>query len=209
MNFPRKLANNFELMEKLIVKGGIIIPEPENVWISPKINIGRGTIIYPNSYVIGDANSFIGQNCQIGPNAFLRGWFKIGDRVKIGFGAEIVRSSINDGTKAAHFCHIGDAIIGRNCNIAAGVIFCNFDGKQKNTTVVEDDVFIGSNAMITPPEQGLRLSQCCYIGANSVVNVDVPAGRLFKNRREHILSKYYNVRKEDGKWKLVARSPYA
>lgn len=209
MNFPPKLSK-LDLFYNGLKEFGVKILEPENTWISPEVTIGRGTIIYPNTYIVAnDINSFIGRDCQIGPSAFLREWFIVEDNVKIGFNAEVVRSKIGEGTKIPHFCHVGDAIIGRRCNIAAGVIFCNFDGKQKNTTIVEDDVFIGSNAMIIPPEQGLRLGQCCYIGANSVVNVDVPAGRLFKNRRERILSKHYNVRKENGKWKLVARSPYA
>lgn len=210
MNFPRKLANNFELMEKLIVKGGIIIPEPENVWISPGVSIGKGTVIYPNTYIISNIhNCYIGENCQIGPNAFLRDWFFIGNNVKIGFGAEVVRSGINDGTKAAHFCHIGDATIGQNCNIAAGVIFCNFDGSNKNKTVVEDDVFIGVNVLLIPSaKRGLRLGTGSYIGAGEIINQDVsPQSVIYTKRSLPIHAERIAV-KENGKWRIVSHADF-
>lgn len=99
MNFPPKLSQMTELLEKLVLKGGVIVIDPESTWISPKVRIGRGTVIYPNSYLIGDEASVIGENCEIGPNSFLRDWFQIGNGVKIGFNAEVVRSCVIDRTK--------------------------------------------------------------------------------------------------------------
>lgn len=143
INFPNKLSQIPVLLEKFTDKDCVNIIDPSSAWISPNINIGRGTIIYPNCYLIGNTDSKIGENCEIGPSAFLRDRFEIGNRVRIGFNAEVVRSSVDDGTKIPHFCHIGDAIIGRGCNIAAGTIFCNYDGNKKRPvlSLSKDGVF--------------------------------------------------------------------
>ncbi|KKS75220.1 MAG: Bifunctional protein GlmU [Candidatus Azambacteria bacterium GW2011_GWA2_42_9] len=212
MNFPPKLSTRMDLMERFIVKGGVIIHDPDTTWISPILSqIGKGTVIYPNTYLVAnDTDSFIGRDCQIGPNAFLREWFIVENNVKIGFGAEVVRSKIGEGTKIPHFCHVGDAIIGRGCNIAAGVIFCNFDGATKNTTIVEDDVFIGSGTMLIPSaKRGLRLGKCCFIAALSRINRDVPPGVLviMKNEEQYI-KKGRRVVKENGKWKIISHAEY-
>lgn len=202
MSFPPKLSHCPKLRDKLLYNE-VVVLEPKNTWISPEVTIGKGTIIYPNTYLVAnDINSFVGENCQIGPNVFLRDWFIIENNVKIGFGAEVVRSKIGNGTKTAHFCHIGDAIIGRGCNIAAGVIFCNFDGECKNSTVVEDDVFIGASAMIIPSSKStLRIGKGCYIGADSVISKNVPPGALVVETN-HII-KYKKIIKENGKWKFI------
>ena len=94
--------------------------------------------------------------------------------MKIGFNAEVVRSKIGEGTKVPHFCHVGDAIIGKNCNIAAGVIFCNFDGEQKSVTTIGDNVFIGSGVMlITSAKHNLRIGDHAYIAAGAIISKDV------------------------------------
>lgn len=159
------------LLIKLTERCGVNIVDPENTWIAPEIAIGRGTIIYPNCYLVGDTNSSIGEDCEIGPNAYLgREWFNVGDKVKIGFNAELVRSAIGNGTKVPHFCHVGDALIGQNCNIAAGVIFCNFDGNKKQHITIGDYVFVGSGAKLIAP---VKIADHAYIGAGAIVSKDV------------------------------------
>lgn len=170
MNFPLKLSQITELLAKFIYHGGVNVFDPDSTWISPDISIGRGTTIYPNCYLIGEKDSNIGNNCEIGPSAFLRDWFEIGNRVKIGFNAEVVRSNIGDGTKIPHFCHVGDATIGRNCNIAAGVEIGNYDGNQKHQTAIEDCVFVGIGVKIIAP---VRIGAHAYIGAGAIVSKDV------------------------------------
>lgn len=206
-NFPPKLSTRADLLQKFIYQGGVIIPWPDNVWISPEVEIGRNTIIYPNSYLIGDANSSMGESCEIGPNAFLRGWFKIGDRVKIGFGAEIVRSSINDGSKTPHSCHVGDGIVGKDCNVAFGVVFCNFGGEEKNITIVEDDVFIGAGVLLIPSVKcGLRLGAGSFIGAGEVINRDVPPQSVIYAKRSLPIHAEMIAIKENGKWKIISHT---
>ena len=170
MNFPQKVSQRIDFLEKFIYYGGVNIFDPDSVWISPEISIGRGTRIYPNCYLVGDKNSEIGESCEIGPSAFLRDWFKIGNRAKIGFNAEVVRSSVGDRTKIPHFCHVGDATIGRDCNIAAGVEIGNYNGHKKNQTIVKDCVFIGIGAKIIAP---VRIGTHAYIGAGAIISKDV------------------------------------
>ena len=76
-------------------------------------------------------------------------------------------------TKAKHNCYIGDAHIGKDCNIGAGTVFCNYDGEEKNATILEDEVFVGSGTMLVAP---LRIGKGAVIAAGSVVTQDVPAG---------------------------------
>lgn len=168
INFPPKMRREVEFTK---LRGEITVVSPENTWIGPEISIGGGTIIYPNSYLIGKDESIIGDNCEIGPSAFLRDWFKIGDNVKIGFNAEVVRSSVGDGTKIPHFCHVGDAVIGRGCNIAAGTVFCNYDGNKKQKTVIGDYVFIGAGVNLIAP---VFIGKHAYIAAGAIVSKDVP-----------------------------------
>lgn len=186
--FPPKLIRRSEILGKLTMEG-VIIVDPETTFISPSVTIGRGTVIYPGT-VIWDksGNSEIGRDCQIGPFSYLREHFTIGDNIKIGFLTEVVRSSIGDKTKVPHWCHIGDAIIGRGCNIAAGVIFCNYDGSRKSTAFVEDHVFIGSGSMIVPP---VRLEEGSFIAAGSVITKGVPPKALAIARaRQEVLERF-------------------
>ena len=168
--FPQKLSQTPILLEKLTLQSGVSVIDPDSAWISPDINIGRGTTIYPNCYLIGEAGSVIGEGCEVGPNAFLRDRFQVGNRVKIGFNAEVVRSIIGDETKIPHSCHIGDANIGCNCNIAAGVEIGNYDGRQKHWTIIKDCVFVGIGVKIIAP---VVIGAHAYIGAGAIISKDV------------------------------------
>lgn len=170
VRFPPKLSQLPNLLIKLTERCGVNIVDPDSVWIASEITIGRGTTIYPNCYLVGDTKSDVGENCEIGPSAYLRDWFNIGNRVKVGFNAEIVRSSVGDETKIPHFCHVGDAIIGRGCNIAAGTVFCNFDGHKKQRIIIGDYVFVGSGVNLIAP---VKIADHAYIGAGAIVSKDV------------------------------------
>jgi bifunctional UDP-N-acetylglucosamine pyrophosphorylase/glucosamine-1-phosphate N-acetyltransferase len=88
---------------------------------------------------------------------------------------EVKNSYLGPGTKMGHFSYIGDATIGRNVNIGAGTITCNYDGATKHRTVIGDDVFIGSDTMLVAP---VTLGAGARTGAGAVVTQDVPKGRL-------------------------------
>lgn len=205
MGFPPKVSSSKELMEKF----GRFCVDPDNTYISPLVSIYDGTIIFPNTYIVGNnKDNFIGRNCDIGPNAFLRDWFIIEDDVKIGFGAEVVRSKIGARTKIPHFCHVGDAVIGRDCNIAAGVIFCNYDGKYKLQTILEDDVFIGSCVMLIPSKKATPLKICrgAFIAAGAIVTKEVAEYAFVIGTNLVALHKACMV--DEIGWELVPRSEH-
>ncbi|ODA43540.1 N-acetylglucosamine-1-phosphate uridyltransferase [Thermodesulfovibrio sp. N1] len=86
---------------------------------------------------------------------------------------------IGDGTKASHLSYLGDSEIGKNVNIGAGTITCNYDGKKKHKTTIEDDVFIGSDTQLVAP---VKIGKGAYIGAGSTITKDVPSDALAVSR---------------------------
>ena len=127
--------------------------------------------------VIEDAE--IGPNAVVGPFARIRPGAKIADHVHIGNFVEIKNSSLATGTKVNHLSYVGDSIVGRNVNIGAGVITCNYDGANKHRTEIEDDVFVGSNSQLVAP---VKLGKGVTIGAGSTITDDVPPDNLAVTR---------------------------
>ncbi len=121
------------------------------------------------------ADSVVGEDTSVGPFAHLRMGAVIGDRNKIGNFVEIKKSSLGDGTKAQHHAYLGDATIGKDVNIGAGVITCNFDGQQKHPTFIEDEAFIGTDSQLIAP---VRIGKRAYVAAGSSITHDVPADAL-------------------------------
>ena len=100
---------------------------------------------------------------------------QLGKNVKIGDFVEVKNSSIGDGSKASHLAYIGDAEIGKNVNIGCGVVFVNYDGKNKYKTIVEDNAFIGSNSNLVAP---VTVRKYGYIATGSTITKEVPEGAL-------------------------------
>lgn len=119
--------------------------------------------------------SELGEGTSVGPYSRLRPGSRIGRDVEIGNFAEIKNATVGDHTKIHHMSYIGDATIGAGVNIGAGTVTCNYDGRRKHHTVIEDGAFIGSDSMLVAP---VRIGQGAVTGAGSVVNKDVPAGAL-------------------------------
>lgn len=128
--------------------------------------IGKGTIVYSSQII----NSDIGENVSVGPNAHLRMNTQICNNVRIGNYVEIKKSIIGQGSKIAHLTYVGDAQVGKNCNLGCGVVFCNYDGKLKHKTIVGDNVFIGSNVNLIAP---INLGDNSFIAAGSTVTKNV------------------------------------
>lgn len=161
---------NEELMQK-----GITIVDPASTFISYGVKIGTDTIIYPFTVIERDVK--IGRRCFIGPFAHLRQGSDIEDDVVIGNFLEVVRSKISSKTLAKHFCYIGDSRIGRQVNIGAGVVTANFEGKEKNITVIKDKASVGSDTILVAP---VKIGKSARTGAGSVVtkNKNVPDGAV-------------------------------
>ncbi|NMB17035.1 MAG: bifunctional UDP-N-acetylglucosamine diphosphorylase/glucosamine-1-phosphate N-acetyltransferase GlmU [Firmicutes bacterium] len=133
--------------------------------------LGRGVEVQ-NAILVG---SKIGDGVRIGPYAYLRPGNIIEERVKIGDFVEVKNSRVGSGSKVPHLTYVGDAIIGEGVNIGAGVITCNYDGRQKHQTIIEDDVFVGSNANLIAP---VTIRQGAYVAAGSTITKDVPSEGL-------------------------------
>ncbi|MCL5037527.1 MAG: bifunctional UDP-N-acetylglucosamine diphosphorylase/glucosamine-1-phosphate N-acetyltransferase GlmU [Chloroflexi bacterium] len=133
--------------------------------------IGSNTCI-TNSVIL---SSEVGSDSNIGPFAYLRPGTKTADNVKIGDFVEIKNSFIDTGAKVPHLSYVGDSHIGKKVNIGAGTITCNFDGKEKHKTTIEDDAYIGANTNLVAP---VTVGKGAKTGAGAVITKDVPPGSL-------------------------------
>jgi bifunctional UDP-N-acetylglucosamine pyrophosphorylase/glucosamine-1-phosphate N-acetyltransferase len=134
--------------------------------------IGTRSTVLEGSIV---ADSTLGDEVSIGPYAHLRMGTTVADRAKVGNFVEIKKSILGAGTKSMHLAYLGDATIGKNVNIGAGVITCNYDGVNKNPTVIEDGAFVGTDSQLIAP---VRIGKDAYVAAGSSVTDDVPAESL-------------------------------
>jgi bifunctional UDP-N-acetylglucosamine pyrophosphorylase / glucosamine-1-phosphate N-acetyltransferase len=148
--------------------------------ILKNIVIGDGVIIKPYS-IIEDAE--IGANCQIGPYARIRPGTKLIGDAHIGNFVEIKNSTIGVGSKVNHLTYIGDAEIGEKVNVGAGSVTCNYDGRNKFKTIIEDNVFVGSGTMLVAP---VTIHEGSIIGAGSVITKDTKANELTVARAKQV-----------------------
>ncbi len=140
------------------------------------VTVGAGTQILPYSHL---HQADIGNQAQIGPYARIRPGTRLDDGVHIGNFVEVKNSSIQANSKANHLAYIGDADIGQRVNIGAGTITCNYDGAQKHRTVIEDDVFIGSDTQLVAP---VKVGKGATLGAGTTLTTDAPANKLTVSR---------------------------
>jgi bifunctional UDP-N-acetylglucosamine pyrophosphorylase/glucosamine-1-phosphate N-acetyltransferase len=142
--------------------------------------IGAGTRLAPFSQV---EDTVTGRDCVIGPYARTRPGTTLGDGVHLGNFVEVKNSAIADQSKANHLAYIGDADIGRRVNVGAGTITCNYDGANKFRTVIEDDVFIGSDTQLVAP---VRVGRGATLGAGTTLTKDAPDGTLTVSRARQL-----------------------
>jgi bifunctional UDP-N-acetylglucosamine pyrophosphorylase/glucosamine-1-phosphate N-acetyltransferase len=136
------------------------------------VEVGAGTRIESHTSIDG---ARIGRDCRIGPYARIRPESVLGDAAHVGNFVELKKSELGAGAKANHLAYVGDATIGREVNVGAGTITCNYDGANKHRTVIGDGAFIGSNSSLVAP---VTIGAGATIGAGSVITKDAPAGEL-------------------------------
>ena len=136
--------------------------------------------------------SKVGARTTIGPYAYLRPKSVLGEDVKIGDFVEVKNADIGNGSKASHLSYIGDAVVGKNVNIGCGVVFVNYDGKNKFKSIVEDNAFIGSNSNLVAP---VTVKEGGYIATGSTVTVDVPEGALCVARAREVIKEGWRTKK--------------
>jgi tetrahydrodipicolinate N-succinyltransferase len=169
------IGRNTQIGSGVVIKGESQIGK--NVRIFPNCfiensHIGDQCVILPGSIIL---DSIVEKNVQLGPYCHLRNGSLVKKGAKMGNFVEMKKSILGQGSKAMHLTYIGDAHVGKNVNVGAGTITCNYDGNKKNPTIIEDNVFIGSGTELVAPVTVHRNS---YIGAGSTITEDVPQNAL-------------------------------
>jgi bifunctional UDP-N-acetylglucosamine pyrophosphorylase/glucosamine-1-phosphate N-acetyltransferase len=165
------------------VLGQTVIGEDCEIWPNTVIrdsSLEDGVTIFPSCVI---TSSTIAAGTDVGPFAHLRPESVLGKRVRVGNFVEVKKSIIGDGSKAAHLSYIGDVVMGKDVNVGAGFIACNYDGEEKNETVIEDEVFIGSDSQIIAP---LRIGRGAYIATGTTVRKEVPPDALVFNTKDQV-----------------------
>ena len=198
--------NQIKLRNKFI-KSGVKMIGPETIFFSNDTKIGKNVIINPYVVIgkkvkIGNSvtiNSFSHlENCKIenkvdiGPYARIRPGTILKEGSKIGNFVEIKKSKIGKKTKVNHLSYIGDSDIGKNVNIGAGTITCNYDGFKKSKTKIKHNVFIGSNSSLVAP---VTINENSIVGAGSVITKNVKKRSLALSRTTQIEVKNYKRKK--------------
>ena len=187
---------NQESLRKKAIKSGVHLIAPETIFLSGDTKFGKNVTINP--YVVIGKKVKIGSNVEIlsfshiegakienkvtiGPYARIRPGTHLMSGVRIGNFVETKKSKIKSNSKVNHLSYIGDSEIGKNTNIGAGTITCNYDGVKKNKTIISDNVFIGSNSSLVAP---VKIKKKSIVGAGSVITKDVKENSLALERSE-------------------------
>lgn len=177
----------------VLIIGEVILAD--NVYIGPgcilkNVTIGANSKI--DAYTIIE-NTTIKENCTLGPFARFRPGNIIENNVHVGNFVEVKNSHLNEGTKSGHLSYLGDSVIGKNVNIGAGCITCNYDGANKHKTIIGDDVFVGSDCQLVAP---VKVEDNSTIGAGSTVTKTVPKDSLYITRASaRIIDNYQRPKK--------------
>ncbi len=211
-NVKLKKANlyrsNQEKMRHKAMSIGVDLKAPETIFLSNDTKFGKNITIEPYVVIglkvkIGDnviIKSFshiegakIESNVSIGPYSRIRNGTILQRGSKIGNFVETKKSIISTNSKVNHLSYIGDTEIGKNSNIGAGTITCNYDGLKKNKTKISDNVFIGSNSSIVAP---VKIEKNSTVGAGSVITNNVKKGSLAISRSPQLEIKKYKKKKK-------------
>ncbi|MDC0426714.1 UDP-N-acetylglucosamine pyrophosphorylase [Pelagibacteraceae bacterium] len=211
LNNNQKKAKKYKLNQDILrndaLKKGVCLIAPETVFLSKDTKYGKNITIEPH-VVIGlkvkignnvNIKSFshveettIENNVDIGPYARLRPGTVLKSGSKIGNFVETKKSTIGKKSKVNHLSYVGDTTIGKNSNIGAGTITCNYDGVNKNKTNISDNVFIGSNTSLVAP---VKIKKNAVVGAGSVITINVNSKSLALTRTKQTEIKNYKKKK--------------
>jgi len=174
-----KVGKDVVIDVNVILEGDVVIGD--NVTIGPNCliidsSIGNESRVLANCVI---ENTEIGKACSIGPFSRLRPETCLADKVKVGNFVEIKKSRVGEASKINHLSYVGDSEVGKNVNIGAGTITCNYDGANKHRTIIEDNVFIGSDTQLVAP---VTVGEGATIGAGATITRDTPAGELTISR---------------------------
>ena len=202
-NIAIKEKINQENLRNRAMKMGVTLKCPETVFLSNDTKFGKNVIV--NQYVVIGKKTIIGNNVEILPfthieNSTLKENVRVGpfSRIRpgtylekgsrVGNFVETKKSKVGKNSKINHLSYIGDTTIGKDVNIGAGTITCNYDGKSKNKTVILDDAFIGSNSSLVAP---IKIGKKAIVGAGSTITKNVKNKTLSLTRSSQIEIKNY------------------
>ncbi len=205
MNQKIKISQN--ILRKKFLKAGVSMVAPETVFFSSDTKIGKNVVINP--YVVIGPKVKIGNDVEIlsfthienaelknkvsvGPFSRIRPGSILKEGSRVGNFVEVKNSKIGPGSKVNHLSYIGDTKIGKSANIGAGTITCNYDGKKKNKTTINDGAFIGSNSSLVAP---VSIGKNSIVGAGSVITKNVKINSLGLTRAKQIEKKNYRKNK--------------
>ena len=194
---------NQEKLRNQAMKAGVTLKSPETVFLSKDTKFGKNVVINP--YVVIGEKTIIGNNVEIlpfthiessklesnvsvGPFSRIRPGSFLSKGSRVGNFVQIKKSKVGKNSKINHLSYIGDTIIGKNVNIGAGTITCNYDGKRKNKTKISDGVFIGSNTALVAP---IKIGKKAVVGAGSTLTRNVKEKSLALTRANQIEIKKY------------------
>jgi UDP-N-acetylglucosamine diphosphorylase/glucosamine-1-phosphate N-acetyltransferase len=204
-------ANSYRLSQELLrnkaLSKGVNLIAPETIFLSQDTSFGKNVTVEP--YVVFGPKVKVGDNSHIksfthiegtkieknvivGPYARLRPGTILKKNTKIGNFVETKKTSININSKVNHLSYIGDTSIGKNSNIGAGTITCNYDGVKKSKTKIADNVFIGSNSSLVAP---VKIDKDSIVGAGSVITKNVKKKSLAITRSSQVEIKNYKRKK--------------
>ncbi len=195
--------HNQEKLRNQAMKTGVTLKSPETVFLSNDTKFGKNVIINP--YVVIGKKTIIGNNVEIlpftyienstfesnvvvGPFSRIRPGSFLSKGSRVGNFVEVKKSKVGKNSKINHLSYIGDTTIGKNVNIGAGTITCNYDGKRKNKTKISDGVFIGSNTALVAP---IKIGKKAVVGAGSTLTKNVKEKSLALTRANQIEIKKY------------------
>ena len=202
-----KQGLNQKRLRNKFLKQGVKMSSPETIFFSNKTKIGKNVYIEPYVVFVGNVNlknnitikSFshledvrVENNVIIGPYARLRPGTILCEGAKVGNFVEVKKSKIGKNSKVNHLSYVGDANLGKNVNIGAGTITCNYDGVKKSKTIIKDKVFIGSNTSLVAP---ITIEEQSVIGAGSVITRKVNKKSLAITRANQVEIKNYKRKK--------------
>src|SRR5215217_4665880 len=208
------------------MREGVTVRDPVSTHIEASVEIGRDTVILPGSLLRGETRigtdcvigpstdlqdtlvgdgarvehsvgrgAEVGEGATVGPYAFLRPGTVLGPGAKVGAYCEIKNAKVGRGSKAPHLSYVGDAEIGEDANLGAGTITANYDGVKKNRTRIGDRAFTGVNTNLIAP---VTIGEDAYLGAGSVVNKDIPSGKLAVGMPARVIRDAPRRRNEEG-----------
>ena len=205
-------SNSYRLSQEILrnkaLAQGVNLIAPETIFLSndttfgknvtiepyvvfgPKVKVGNNSLIKSFTYIEGTK---IEKNVIVGPYARLRSGTILREKSKIGNFVETKNSNINKNSKINHLSYIGDTSIGKNSNIGAGTITCNYDGVKKSKTIISDNVLIGSNSSLVAP---VKIDKDSIVGAGSVITKNVKKKTLALTRTSQLEIKNYKRKKK-------------